>query len=95
MSQFETRGDEMPILTKKPSEVFRESSILVSLEADEPLLAETIDSVGAEHLVFASDIPHWDGEFPGNLNHLRAAKALSGEVKEKILYSNARAFVRM
>lgn len=82
----------MPNLTKKPSDVFRESSIIVSLEADEPLLAETIDYVGAEHLVFASDIPHWDGEFPENLNHLRGAKGLSAEVREKILFSNAKAF---
>lgn len=92
---WETRGNEMPNLTKKPSDVFRESSIIVSLEADEPLLAETIDYVGAEHLVFASDIPHWDGEFPGNLDHLRGAKGLSGDVREKILFSNAKAFFRL
>ena len=41
--------------------------------------------------VLASDIPHWDNEFPLNLNDLRGHKQLSNEAKEKILYKNAKA----
>lgn len=33
--------------------------------------------------IAASDIPHWDGQFPGNLEHLLNHSALSVEVKEK------------
>lgn len=88
-------GKEMPLLKKKPTDVFRESKLIVSLEAEEPYLAETIDYVGAEHIVYASDIPHWDGEFPGNLRHLRKMNGLSPEIREKILYGNSKAFFRV
>jgi predicted TIM-barrel fold metal-dependent hydrolase len=53
-------------------------------------LAQTIEHIGADHFVFASDIPHWDCEFPGNLQHLRNHPALPPAVKEKILYKNAK-----
>ncbi|MDE0213296.1 MAG: amidohydrolase family protein, partial [Deltaproteobacteria bacterium] len=52
-------------------------------------LAATVDYVGSDHFVYASDIPHWDNEFPGNLEHLRNHPDLSDEVKEKILRKNA------
>ena len=87
---WEKRAEEMPMLKKKPSEVFRASTLKVSLEAGEPLLAETIDYVGAEHVMFASDIPHWDNEFPSNLDGLRKSNSLSRDAKEKILFRNAR-----
>jgi uncharacterized protein len=93
---WELRGDvEMPLLKKKPSDIFRKSNIWVSLEAEEPLLAETVDFVGAEHLLYASDIPHWDGEFPGNLQRLRGLNTLGRDAKEKILYSNAKQLFRV
>jgi uncharacterized protein len=89
---WEKRGEfEAPHLTKKPSAAFRESSIYVSLEAEEGLLPATVDYVGADHFLYASDIPHWDNEFPKNLIELRAHPKLSREVKEKILYRNAQA----
>jgi len=40
--------------------------------------------------LFASDIPHWDCEFPWNLEHLRDHSMLFEEIKEKILYKNAK-----
>jgi predicted TIM-barrel fold metal-dependent hydrolase len=89
---WEKRGEyEAPALTKKPSAVFRESPIYVSLEAEEGLLGPTVDYVGADHFLYASDIPHWDNEFPKNLIELRKHPDLSRETKEKILYRNAQA----
>lgn len=55
-----------------------------------PHLAAAADYVGAEHFLYASDIPHWDNEFPGNLKHLRGHKELSEDAKQKILYKNAK-----
>jgi uncharacterized protein len=86
---WEKRAEEMPLLTKKPSAVFRESPIYVSIESGEGTLAETIAYVGDDHFLFASDIPHWDNEFPENLEALRNHPRLSRETKEKILYRNA------
>jgi predicted TIM-barrel fold metal-dependent hydrolase len=81
---------EMPLLKKKPSDVVRESKMYFSVEPGESQLAATVDYVGAEHFLYASDIPHWDNEFPGNLKHLRGHKQLSDDAKEKILYKNAK-----
>jgi len=89
---WEKRGEfEAPHLTKKPSALFRESPIYVSLEAEEGLLAAAVEYVGDDHFLYASDIPHWDNEFPKNLVAVREHTALSRETKEKILYRNAQA----
>jgi predicted TIM-barrel fold metal-dependent hydrolase len=81
--------EEMPLLKKKPSDVFRDSSLKVSIEGKESLLRETIDFVGAEHLIYATDVPHWDGEFPENLQELRAVNNLTTAEKTAILHDNA------
>lgn len=81
---------DMPLLKETPTQTFRKSQIKVSIEADETLLAETIKAVGVEHLVFASDVPHWDCEFPDNLQHLRRHEGLSAVQKQHILYDNAK-----
>ena len=89
---WEKRGEiEMPHLTKKPSEVFRESPIYVSIESGEGTLPETIAYIGDDHFLYASDIPHWDNEFPENLEAIRNHPRLSRETKEKVLYRNAQA----
>jgi uncharacterized protein len=89
---WELRGEaEAPHLTKKPSALFRESPLYVSLEAEEGLLPEAVAYVGDEHFLYASDIPHWDMGFPGNLIGLREHPRLSRETKERILYRNAQA----
>jgi len=93
---WEKRGHvDMPLLKGKPSEVFKTSSINVSIEVGETMLKETIDMVGAQHLMYATDIPHWDSEFPGNLEHLRADPRLDEATRRKILYDNAKAFYRL
>jgi predicted TIM-barrel fold metal-dependent hydrolase len=86
------RRSEMPHLSRSPSAAFRDSHVKISIEADETLLAQTIDYGGAEHFFFATDIPHWDSEFPGNLAALRATNSLDPVVKKKLLYSNAKEF---
>ena len=88
---WEKRAEiEMPLLKEKPSELVRKSNVYFSSEPGESQLAATIDYVGADHFVFASDIPHWDCEFPGNLEHLRNHPTLTDAVKEKMLYQNAK-----
>jgi len=88
---WEKRAEfEMPLLKKKPSEVVRDSKMYFSVEPGESQLAATIDYVGADHFLYASDIPHWDNEFPHNLHDLQNHKQLSNETKEKILYKNTK-----
>jgi predicted TIM-barrel fold metal-dependent hydrolase len=90
---WELRGDvESPLLKKKPSDTVRESRIYFSLEAEETLLPQTVEYLGDDHFMYASDIPHWDGGFPKNLDQIWEHPGLSRETKEKILYHNARAY---
>jgi predicted TIM-barrel fold metal-dependent hydrolase len=89
---WEKRAEQdMPLLPGKPSEVFRDSNLKVSLEGKETLLRETIDFVGVEHLIYATDLPHWDGEFPKNLESLRDTDILNAAEKKAILRDNAAA----
>ena len=87
---WEKRAElETPLLKKKPSQLVREANMYFSLEAGETLLPEAIDYVGDNHFIYASDIPHWDNEFPKSLHDVIDHPRLSLETKEKILHRNA------
>jgi hypothetical protein len=93
---WELRGEfEAPHLKKKPSEVVRESPVYFSLEAEERLLPQTIEYVGDNHFLYASDVPHWDGEFPKNLKYLWNHPDLSQKTKEKIAYHNGKEYFQL
>jgi len=88
---WDIRGEkETPWLTRKPSEVVRDSQIFFSIEAEETLLPETFRSVGDEHFLYASDVPHWDSDFPRTLEHFWARDDIAQESKEKVLLYNPR-----
>ncbi len=65
---FETMRDEVPHLTRKPSEYIREHIWLTTQPMEEPMdrqhLADVVSWVGADRLLFASDYPHWDFDDP-------------------------------
>ena len=87
---WEKRAElETPLLKKKPSQIVRESNIYFSIEAGESLLPEAIDYLGDGHFIYASDIPHWDNEFPKSLHEVIDHPKLSAETKDKVLHSNA------
>jgi predicted TIM-barrel fold metal-dependent hydrolase len=88
---WEKRAEfEMPLLKEKPSELVRKSEVYFSIESGESQLPQAVEYVGADHFLYASDIPHWDCEFPENLQDLRSHEGLAPAVKEKILYTNAK-----
>lgn len=89
---WEKRGEiETPNLKRRPSDCVRERPIYFSVEAEEKLIPETLRYAGEEHFVYASDIPHWDNEFPESMHTIEAREDLSSEAKRKILYDNAKA----
>jgi uncharacterized protein len=89
---WEKRGKiETPSLKQRPSDYVRQQPIFFSFEAEERLLPETFSYVGENHFVYATDIPHWDCEFPANLHHTQERKDLSDGTKNKILYENVKA----
>jgi predicted TIM-barrel fold metal-dependent hydrolase len=89
---WEKRAElETPLLKQKPSHLVREANLFFSIEAGESLLPQAIDYLGDDHFLYASDIPHWDNEFPRSLHEVQDHPDLSTATKEKILYRNAQA----
>jgi uncharacterized protein len=51
-----------------------------------------IDVLGDDFIMFASDYPHWDGEWPESTKHLRTRPDISEETRAKIGGLNAQRF---
>ena len=81
---------ECPDLPRRPSDVVREMPYYFSIEPGETLLPETVAFLGAQHFMYASDYPHWDSEFPHNIDELRDHPRLTDADKTRIFYDNAR-----
>ena len=48
--------------------------------------------VGEDHILYASDYPHWDSEWPHTVDELLERKDLDRKVKAKILGQNVLRF---
>ena len=82
----------LPIhLNMTPSDYMRRNCY-VTLEADEnpAALRQSLDEFGEDHILMATDYPHFDSEYPHTVSKLQANAVLSNTQKEKILGENAR-----
>ena len=92
---WEKRGKiETPLLTQRPSDCVRQRPIFFSLESEEAFLPETFRYVGDDHFVYATDIPHWDSEFPENLQKMQKRQDLHRPTKNKLLVRKRRGALR-
>src|SRR5262249_11766947 len=57
--------------------------------------ARPAQDVGDDHFLYASDVPHRDGEFPKNLKYLWNHPDLSQKTKEKIAYHNGKEYFQL
>jgi predicted TIM-barrel fold metal-dependent hydrolase len=73
-------------LSKKPSEYFR-SNCFLSVEADEETARQYVDWFGDDNLVFSTDYPHGDSQYPNATETFRKLP-LSEESQRKILAEN-------
>ena len=90
MDDHYSRGIHNPAgVPKKPSDYVRSDSCFVSCEPDEDGLAHTLDVLGSERVVFASDYPHGDCDFPHSVAKFRKQENISEALKDKILWDNA------
>jgi predicted TIM-barrel fold metal-dependent hydrolase len=80
---------QVPWLKMKPSDYFRRQCY-VSCEPDEDNLAATVEALGEDRVVFASDYPHWDSTFPGATRAILENGALTAGAKQKIMGENTR-----
>jgi predicted TIM-barrel fold metal-dependent hydrolase len=74
---------------RRPSDYVRSESCFVSCEPDEDGLAHTTEVIGSDRIVFASDYPHGDCDFPHSVAKFRKRSDISDQIKEKILWDNA------
>ena len=92
--EFEHRGEvDAPLLSKPPSEyVHQGGPIFFGSEAEERLLEPVMDLIGDDVIMYASDYPHWDGEYPQSLYDMASRPRMSPEQKYGILRGAAERF---
>ena len=66
---YEKRADEMPHISKPPSEFLADGRLVVSCEGERHL-PHALRGLGSQIVVYASDYPHWDAEFPDTVRHI-------------------------
>jgi len=59
------------MLRMAPSEYIRRNCY-VTCEVDEPDLRRPVAEIGEDHILMASDYPHFDSEFPHTVSNIRA-----------------------
>ncbi len=87
---FEKRPGEMPGLSRPPSSFVTDGQVVVSCEPEEHGIAYAVERLGAGAVVYASDYPHWDAEFPGSVAAIRDRDDLDRGARRAILGGNAR-----
>jgi predicted TIM-barrel fold metal-dependent hydrolase len=87
---FEEMPHFVPLLKRKPSEVFATGRCFISFEPDEAMLADVIEVMGDRRLVYASDYPHFDCRFPNSVRQVVENAQIGKAAKGRILEANAR-----
>jgi len=75
-------------LTMPPSEYVRRNCYF-TCEADEKDLSRPIAEVGEDHILMATDYPHFDSEYPHTVSTISQRKDITAKQKDKILGENA------
>lgn len=87
--EWEKRQSEAPLLKKKPSAYMTAGNWFYATEPEESTLPYVLESVGDDAILFASDYPHWDGNFPYMVSTVRGRTDISDQQKAKITRANA------
>jgi predicted TIM-barrel fold metal-dependent hydrolase len=92
----EKRGDLIPDMKADPREYIERGQCYFSFECEDPFVGHFVEHFGADPLIWASDYPHWDCEFPGSVMTTREVNAaLPDEVLDKALDANPRRLYRL
>jgi hypothetical protein len=89
---FEKRGRQVPGCARPPSEYVTRGQCYFSCEPEERSIADACDFLGDDRIMYASDYPHWDSDFPNTVAPIRERDDLSDDTKAKILGSTAARF---
>lgn len=87
---FEKLGGSLPAMKTEPAELIARGQCYFSFECEERLLDTYVEHLGTDSIVYASDYPHWDSDFPGTVAETRARAAhLGDDTVAKLLGDNA------
>ena len=94
--EFEHRGEEeAPNLTRRPSTFVHEGgNIFFGCEAEERMLGPTLEIIGRDTVMYASDWPHWDGNYPDSLREMERRVDLTEDQRAGVLRDAAMRFYR-
>jgi uncharacterized protein len=81
---------DAPESTLKPSECFKRQCY-VSVDCEEAPVKYAIDYIGNENIIFSTDFPHVDAQFPHSSDHFLQLP-ITDEDKRKILWDNCARF---
>jgi predicted TIM-barrel fold metal-dependent hydrolase len=91
--EVEKRGAvEAPWLKAAPSEYVLSGRCFFGVECGEKTVADAVRSIGDECLLFSTDYPHWDGDWPRTVRIALTREDLSDSTKRKMLHDNALRF---
>ena len=92
---FEKRGKQVPGCRRPPSEYAARGQCVFSCEPEERGLADAAAALGADKIMYASDYPHWDSDFPDTVAPIRTRTDLSEAARATILGETAARFYRL
>jgi len=81
---------DAPILTMKPSDYFRRQCV-IGCEGDEREIGAVIQLMGDDNIVFSTDYPHSDSDFPRATEEF-FRQEMPAESRRKILWDNCARF---
>ena len=93
--EYEFRPFDAPLLKAKPSEYMTCGRVFVSCEPEEKTLRYVPEFFPADNILFASDYPHWDGQFPDAVSTLADRTDIADGLKRKIFFDNPQRFYGM
>ena len=93
--EYEFRHFDAPLLKAKPSEYMTCGRVFVSCEPEEKTLRYVPEFFPADNILFASDYPHWDGQFPDAVSTLADRNDIPDGLKRKIFFDNPLRFYGM
>jgi len=76
-------------LARRPSEYLLSGNCWFSCEPDEPNLSVMVDALGDRQVIYASDYPHFDCDFPDSVAELVEDSGLRGHALENVAGRNA------
>ena len=85
---FHDMGWMMGDLKNDPMETFKERCV-VTVEAEEAMLAETIEFFNGHAVAWSSDVPHFDCEDEGRPDDLVKSDRLNDAIRKRLLHDNA------